>query len=45
MVVPKWNLNIFKVFLESYFVSGSLSVKDQEVDTMGGFFTPGAAGA
>ena len=46
MVVPKWNLSIFsRFFLESYFVSGSLSVKDQEVDTMGGFFTPGAAGA
>ena len=29
----------------SYLVSGSLSVKDQEVDTIGGFFTPGAAGA
>ena len=46
MVVPKWNLSMFSRFLlESYFVSGSLSVKDQEVDTIGGFFTPGAAGA
>ena len=28
----------------SYLVSGSLSVKDQEVDTIGGFLTPGDEG-
>merc|ERR550517_1069358 len=45
-----FSMSVFRVKLAmlqawSYFVSGSLSVKDHEVDTIGGFFTPGAAGA